>query len=438
MAPNELNLDRVKQIMRAAGVTQLYLKRLAENDNSKNQVYLGPDFTALNILPAGNLIGDPEKPSRLKAALSFGWLSSKGGITPAPNAQLILYPQYPEVRFSGFLRGSVSAPNDVMTVRQAGRVLFFGITAKGGILGFAAAHDSALAREIDALNLQPDTGVFSQIPLEGRADDRTVLLAELARIAALEWIDSKRLNTRGEIVDCNAPNCGGYTLEAELGIRPNGISDPDFHGWEIKQHAVSNLMRPASGGPITLMTPEPTGGVYAEAGIKEFIRRYGYPDRTIADRRNFGGIHNALRVCAATNLALTLEGYDPAARKITDFGGGISLVDSDGTAAAIWRYKDLLSHWTRKHAKAAYVPSIVRKEPRNQYQYSSLVRLAEGTEFRLFLNAVASGDVYYDPGIKIVNVSAAKPEIKKRSQFRIRSTAIPLLYTKVTEVDVTT
>ena len=436
MPGNDLNLDQLKQLMRAANVTQLYLKRLAENDNSKNQVYLGPDFTSLNVLPAGELIGDPEKPERLKAAVNFSWLSSTGSIETAPHAQLILYPQYPEVRFSGFLRGCGSPPNDVMTVRQSGRFLFFGVTAAGHVLGFAASHDSALAREVESFNLQPDTGVFSQITLEDHMDDRAVLMGELARIAALEWIDSKRLNSRGAIVDCNAPNCGGYTLEAELGIRPNGISDPDFRGWEIKQHAVPNLMRPASGGPITLMTPEPTGGVYADTGIKEFIRRYGYPDKNIADRRNFGGIHNTLRVCAATNLALTLEGYDPATRKIKDFGGGISLVDPKGTAAAIWRYKDLLGHWTRKHAKAAYVPSIVRKEPRNQYQYGRHVRLAEGTEFRLFLNAVASGDVYYDPGIKIVNVSSAKPEIKKRSQFRIRSAAIPLLYTKVTEVDV--
>jgi hypothetical protein len=55
----------------------------------------------------------------------------------------------------------------------------------------------------------------------------------------------------------------------------------------------------------------------------------------------------------------------------------------------------------------------------------------------LFLNAVATGAVYYDPGIKIVNVSSAKPEIKKRSQFRIRSASIGLLYTAVSEVDVT-
>lgn len=436
MAPNELNLSRLKQLMRSTGVSQLYLKRLAENDNSKNQVYLGPDFTALNVLPTGALIADPDKPARLKATMNFSWLSASGVIAPAPNAQLILYPQYPEVRFSGFLRGCDDSPNEVMTVRQSGRVLFFGITTTGHVLGFAASHESALAREVDSLHLQPDTGVFSRIALDDHIDDRQILIAELSRIAGLDWIDSKRLNSKGEVLACNAPNCGGYTLEAELGVRPNGISDPDFHGWEIKAHTVANLDRPASGGAITLMTPEPTSGIYVEHGIQEFIRRYGYPDRLIADRMNFGGIHNAISVCLATKLALTLEGYDSSKGKITDFSKGISLLDHEGEAAATWHYKDLLSHWTRKHAKAAYVPSIVRKEPANQYRYGRLVRLAEGTEFRLFLNAVATGAVYYDPGIKIVNVSSAKPQIKKRSQFRIRSAGVPALYTRVTEINV--
>jgi hypothetical protein len=434
---DDLNLKRIKQLMRASGVTQLYLKRLAENDNSKNQVYLGPDFTALNVLPTGDLVSDPEKPSRLKAPLSFSWLSSEGAITPAPNAQLILYPQYPEVRFSGFLKGSANAPSDVMTVRESGRYLFFGITAAGQILGFAASRNSALAKEVDSLNFVPDTGVFSRIPLERFTDDRHLLLTELARIAGLGWINSKRLSSKGELLPCEASNCGGYTLEAELGIRPNGFSDPDFHGWEIKQHAVTKLSNPGSGGPITLMTPEPTGGVYVDKGIKEFIRRYGYPDRTVADRRNFGGIHNTLKICAATSLALTLEGYDTGKRKITDFSQGISLIGTKGETAATWHYKDLLSHWTRKHALAAYVPSISRKDPVNQYQYGSIVRLAEGTEFSMFLNGVATGAVYYDPGIKIVDASSAHPVIKKRSQFRIRSASIPLLYSAVTETDVT-
>jgi hypothetical protein len=133
---------------------------------------------------------------------------------------------------------------------------------------------------------------------------------------------------------------------------------------------------------------------------------------------------------------LTLEGYDPAKNKITDFTRGVSLIDANGTIAATWHYQNLLSHWICKHAKAAYIPSLNRKDPVNQYRYGHQVRLAEGTEFRLFLKAIASGAVYYDPGIKIENVSSAKPAVKKRSQFRIKSASIPLLYTTVSEVNV--
>jgi hypothetical protein len=436
-----VTLNQLKQEMRAAGVTQLWLKRLSKNDNTKQQVYLGPNLVALNVLPTGTLTqyfseSKPEEPI-LKTPLQFSWLTDTGELLSAPGAQLILYPQYPEVRFSGFLRGTRGGPNDVMRVRETGRFLFFGITPTGLVVGYAAALESELAHEVESLGLVPDTGVFSQVAIEDRAaDEKQMLVSELRRIAALGWIDSKRLNSNGEILACPSPNCGGYTLEAELGIRPNGYADPDFHGWEIKQHNVPQLTRPSGGGPITLMTPEPTSGVYVEEGIKEFMRRYGYPDRTIPDRRNFGGIHSTHQLCVATGLQLTLEGYDAAKAKITDFSRGVSLVDANGRAAATWHYKDLLSHWTRKHAKAAYIPSLNRKDPVNQYRYGGLVRLGEGTEFRLFLEAVAAGAVYYDPGIKIENATSARPVVKKRSQFRIKSANIPVLYTAVTEVDV--
>ncbi len=36
-----------------------------------------------------------------------------------------------------------------------------------------------------------------------------------------------------------------------------------------------------------------------------------------------------------------------------------------------------------------------RKDPVNQYRYGGLVRLAEGTESRLFLQAIATGAVVY-------------------------------------------
>lgn len=47
----ELQLESVVRMMRDAGAARLYFKRLAPNDNSRNQVYLGGSFEAINALP---------------------------------------------------------------------------------------------------------------------------------------------------------------------------------------------------------------------------------------------------------------------------------------------------------------------------------------------------------------------------------------------------
>jgi hypothetical protein len=182
------------------------------------------------------------------------------------------------------------------------------------------------------------------------------------------------------------------------------------------------------------MTPEPTGGVYAVKGVSAFIRRFGHADQKIKDRLNFGGIHNALGVCAATGLSLALVGYDIQKKKISDPAGGLSLLTKAGEAAATWPYAGLLAHWNRKHARAAYIPSNVREAPMRQYRFGDRVRLAVGTDFLFFLRAVAEGAIYYDPGIKMEGVSTAHPQIKRRSQFRIKSSQIPLLYRAVDEI----
>ena len=81
------NLDQLKEVMRRVGVRQLYFKRLANNDNSKNQVYLGPDFSAMNVLPAGELVANATNRKMLKAQLNFSWLTPNGElIHSAPSA----------------------------------------------------------------------------------------------------------------------------------------------------------------------------------------------------------------------------------------------------------------------------------------------------------------------------------------------------------------
>lgn len=435
------DLGSLKSIMTDHGVTQLFAKALSPNDNSKNQIYLGGGFEALNIIPNHGVEVDAgskaaSKRDRFKAFISLSWLDAEGCVYPAPHAQLILYPKYPEVRMSGMLKGAEAAPSGLIASRLEGRILFFGIRNDGGILAHVTSPDSDLRKETEDAKGLEIAGVFSRIPLDS-TDTRKQLIESLRTIHLEGWIDSFRLNARREKVPCRASNCGGYTLEAKLGITPNGYSEPDYLGWEIKQHGVTSLNKPHSGGPVTLMTPEPTAGIYKEQGVEYFLRQFGYPDqRGREDRINFGGIfRNGVRA-ERTGLTLMLTGYDYGTGKIISADGGITLSDDSGREAATWLYADMMKHWNRKHAQAAYIPSMCRTDPQRQYIYGNMIELGEGTDFLIFLKAVANGIIYYDPGIKLEGASTSKPKTKRRSQFRIKPAHLSGLYHSMETLDI--
>lgn len=434
-----MNLTKLKSLFAEVGCTKLYAKPLAENDNSKNQVYFGPNFQALNLFPNTGVVADSSAKNPIfKAKLNFGWLSADAKVATAPAAQLILYPQYPEVRFSGFLQGCSHPPSNLMAGRLAGRVLFLGVTASRRVVGFAVGGDSIIARQFRDGSYQQTDGVFIEVELPmtpNAQDSQTKLLTELKRVCELGWIDSKQLDASGEFRPCNAPQCGGFTLEAELGIPKNSDAEPDFCGWEIKQHNVASFDR-VEGGTITLMTPEPSGGFYRERGPEAFIRKFGYPDkRGVADRFNFGGVHRVGQRHESTKLKMVLTGYDTQQARITNANGCIALVSDTSEVAASWAFPKILEHWSHKHTKAVYVPSKCRAEPRRQYSYGHTVRLANRTDGLRLLAALASGVVCYDPGIKLENAST-KPKTKRRSQFRVASKNIACLYETVTPVKV--
>jgi MvaI/BcnI restriction endonuclease family len=432
-----MNLTNLKSLFADKSCNKIYVKKLAPNDNSKNQVYFGGTFEILNILPISEIkneaVGDWNK-ERFKASINFSWLDENGSVYIAPNAQLILYPKYPEVRFSGFLKGCEKAPSKLMAQRLADRLLFFSVAKEGIVLGYVVDPNSEIAREFSALELALEHGVFKIIELEEIVNNRARLLKELYRIHSLGWINSKRLDGLGNILPCNAPNCGGYTLEAELGITPNGYAEPDFLGWEVKQFGVNKLDKVAS-AVITLMTPEPTHGLYIDKGAEEFIKRYGYNDKIgREDRMNFGGIHKVGKRHHLTNLQLELVGFDVATGKIRSTDGKIALIDSNDNEAASWSFSSMLLHWNRKHNQACYVPALseTEVEAEKRYKYGNKIILGTGTDFQLFLREMSKGNIYYDPGIKMENVST-KPKVKKRSQFRIKSGNLPNLY-KINEI----
>lgn len=435
-------------LMVQKGARRLFAKELAANDNSKQQVYLGGSLDVLNILPTGDLslsASTSTKPSAagrqtIKAPLAFSWLLDNGALSAAPGAQLILYPQYPEARFSGFLKRSPGAPSDLMTSRQPGRVLIFGVCDDGRIVGRVESAGSSVAgffHQQVSDGAARMAGVLSELTLPDASpvmDSRRRLIEGLAPIVRKGWIDSYRLDSSGAAVVCDAPNCGGYTLEAELGVRPNGYSQPDFEGWEIKQYGVTSFVSRAA-KVITLMTPEPTGGYYVEQGAIAFVRRFGYPDASDPSRINFGGVHTVGQPHRSTGLTLELPGFDATGKKLVDPSRGIELVASDGTVTASWAYTGLMEHWKRKHALAAYVPSLSQASPR-RYQYGRDVLLGERTDFLHFLAAMASGKVIYDPGIKVTNAFTRSPVAKRRSQFRMKLPDLGMLYESSGRVDV--
>ncbi len=435
-----MNLKDLKSLFANNGCNKIYIKKLSSNDNSKNQVYFGGSFEILNILPISEIkteeAGDWNK-ERFKASINYSWIGEDGELYPAPKAQLILYPKYPEVRFSGFLVKCENPPSSLMTQRLVDRLLFFSVTKDGRVIGYVAAPDHEIAQEFDQIETTSEHGVFKIIELPQAANNKEKLIEELRRIHQLGWIKSKRLDRNGNILPCEAPNCGGYTLEAELGITPNGYAEPDFLGWEIKQFGVVNFER-INSSVITLMTPEPTDGIYKTEGAEFFIRKYGYADMTgREDRINFGGVHKVGIKHPLTNLEMQLIGFDSISGKIRNSNGRISLVDINGIETASWSFASLLLHWNRKHNQACYVPSILETKGERQYKYGNKITLGSGTDFQLFLKQMANGNIYYDPGIKMENVSTA-PRIKKRSQFRIKSQNLPNLYTTNEIIDVTT
>ncbi len=423
------NLTQLLVRFKDLGAQRIFCKRLAENDNSKQQIYLGSNFEVLSFFAHGEITAFPElKEPNFKAALEYFWVDSNT-VEKAAGAQLIFYPAYPEIRLSGFLHGCVTAPSEhLRQIPRAqrrgtdGRVLVFGTTVDGRTLVYLSAENSPLSHHLlEKFTKFPPAGLFLELTLPvGSDQNKASVLEALRRIYSAGFHESCRRNKLGVVIPYNASNGGGYTLEALLGITPNGRSEPDYLGWEIKGHSSSR---------VTLMTPEPNGGFYGERGVKEFVERYGHA----VDNGGmyFTGGHKVGVPCETTGMTLQVNGFDPTNPKLLDVGGAVRLIDSAGNEAASWAFAQLLTHWNRKHAFAAYIRYTSQKLPIG-YRYETPVLMGEHTDFNKYLNALCNGAIIFDPGSKVTNARTPQSKVKARSQFRINTRDLGLLYQTLT------
>lgn len=381
MPRQDRSLKSVLQQFKRLKVNRVLVKELAPNDNSKNQVYVGRGFASLNLIPVREVsTKDPARPNEkrinFKAKLNWSWFSGRAPVT-SPHAQLILYPAYPEVRISGFLEDCPvdSETAELMSGRLPGRVLFMGIADGGKIYSYAGSRTSKVVKHwrefkrkrsdwklewhsstnwaLREIPLRRGLAGFYRMELvKGRLESGSLreVLERLQEIHRHGWHPASRLNASGQVVQSKGQNAGGNTLERLFGIASNPSKEPDFKGWELKNLDAAN-------DRVTLVTPEPDGGVYQEKGVPVFVKRFGYEDEKIKKRWNFASPHYASERNARTKLVLGFEGYSRRNLKITDNDGGIVLKTTSGKVAAKWSFSNLMYDWNHKHAKVVYVSS---------------------------------------------------------------------------------
>ena len=433
------SLADVADVMRRNGAETLVLKMLANNDNSKQQIYLGSDFEILRNIPTGDIYEDgysEKKGAIFKARIPLSWVDLDGNIEAADGAQLILYPKYPEVRLSGFVRGCRLAPGHLMQpptrderqhrlATNQSRCLVLGIR-QDRVLAYVSSWNSDLSQEATHRIESGESGLFTSVFYEyseGRSpiSSRTKLIQRLTEIHQMGFIESFRLDKTGSRIPYVAQNSAGLTLESFFGITPNGRSEPDFMDWELKAHSSS---------VVTLMTPEPDTGSYLE-GLATFLGTYA-TSRT-EQRINFASIHRMNEFNAKSSLTMRLTGFDHARKEITDPKGGMMLLDQAGNVAAGWSFQKLLNHWKRKHTNTCYVS--YQKEMREvpYFAYGPEVRLCTGAGIKNYLTALSDSVIYYDPGINM-KLNDGRWNSKKRNQFRIKWKDVSSIYDKTDEV----
>ncbi len=435
-------IDHLIEKMKLNGVNKIIFKRLSTNDNSKNQIYLGSGYDVLQTIPMGEIYTDrsqkDSKRDRFKANINLYWLDTTGEIFHAPKSQLILYPKYPEVRLSGFLAQAKKRPSMYMASRMENRIIFIGITNDEKIIGHVTGPNNSISNELKKFKDSNTNIILKNISDTSKSlSTKDQLLKKLLEIHEMGWVEGQILTKKNGLKHYSAPNAGGYTLEALCGVHANGDNKPDYLGWELKQHR-TKLNTPLKGNSkVTLISPEPTGGLYHLNTIK-FMNEFGYVNsKGIPDRFDFTGTHIYGVKSSKTGLLLSFEGYDLASETINDVNGGIILMDVKRNRAIKWHFSKLIQMWNKKHAQAVIVP-CEKKTGTNKFRYGNVVALGEGTNFTKFLFSLINGNCYYDPATNMTNISSKKPKLHQRNPLRIKPIKLPVLYDKCEEINLLT
>jgi len=347
--------------------------------------------------------------------MDFTWVQADGTESFAPNASIIEYPQYPEVRFSGFLAGSTRAPSCLSGPDQAKfgeRALVFGIAGDKvyGTVLTSLGSPKAIAQLGDLLPWEmASTCLFVPLDKNPMQMNRQSLLREMSQLASiphkpmvLKLGDDEPKEAKWQA------QSAGWTLEALLGIPRNSAPGPDKLGFEIKSVGSSRT---------SLITTEPDFGLRFDLGLKEYLIKHGHPAKDGTAKLVFNGAHRCREVNEASGAVLEIIGWNSESN-LPVVGQEISVVLRDVNSRAVlagWSLAKLASHWVKKHSAALYVESKKTGAVGNEsITFGPKVLIGEGTGITMLLTMISSGVVFLDPGD-----SLSGGKTKARTQWRV-------------------
>lgn len=423
------NISQFNALFSVHDVTRVVIKPLSERqDNTKNQIVLGSQG-AFNLIPceprAGRASESRKKrksaagEAKLEASLEWFWLREDDSPVLARNAKLIDYFQYPEIRLSGFFRGTRYTHRALRRDHQleyGKRYLAFGFNQAGQVFGLVLTErDDAFAREFDFSKLDSLPGFEVLLDFTPHYTRTNLIVAKtneellIDALAALVEKDHPgvRLTPKG-LVTFNGKQVSGYTLEALLGVVSNAKKEPDKFGYEMKAF---------TGGKVSLCTPTADLGFEGANGFRSFMNKYGKVGADGKSKR-FTGVYRVGEI--KNGFRADLHGVDDHGVPTVDPNDVCFTLTDIATGEIIsgWSLQKLLQSWTKKHAFACYVPSIQIKAPGGGYlvRFKPDVFICHGTTVFRFLAAMKKGIVYFDPAHTIRNDTG---EMKVRPQFRV-------------------
>ncbi len=440
--------QEIEDLFSKNGVSQIYVKELSKKqDNDKNQIYLGKYIRGFpgRIKERSSSNSTSKRKSdfgknKVELFLNFSWLDKNGKKYPAPNARIINYFQYPEIRLSGFLNGCSSAPDSLRRVSQhkyGKRFLCLGVNENNEILGLVINQlEDPLGSKFPDLPTSSLSSIIKthSIGYVGQ-NPRDLLINELKEINRNGWHKSRRLSPdHTQPIPFKGNQGGGYTLEALMGIVSNSNKTPDKYGYEIKSFRTKK---------VTLMTPTADLGYEGNNNFRDFMGKYGKPGTAGDGRVVFTGQHKSWKIQQSTGCILRVNGYDDSKDKLDENTDNINVElfnNNFAEVAAGWSFNKLFENWNKKHQLACYVPYEKRRyegeEHDYEYNYSNKILICEGTNIQRLIQAIHVGNVFYDPAHTIYSDGNPKARPQWRAALTHNYRYIENLYNSIEEISI--